>query len=119
MRQYYIYDGQTKKGPFDIEELKSQPLTKETPVWYEGLLNWTLAAEVAELAPYLHRNGLSTPPPVPVEFSTKPAAKNDILASFGDAQEIFVEQKRNRFLVPVIVLLLVAAVMAVVFFYKR
>ena len=37
MRQYYIFDGQAKRGPFDLEELKSKILSKETPVWYEGL----------------------------------------------------------------------------------
>ena len=49
MTQYYFHDGQLEKGPFDIDQLKSQTLKKDTPIWYEGLESWTTAGEVEEL----------------------------------------------------------------------
>ncbi len=119
MRRYYIYDGQTKKGPFNIEELKSQPLTKDTPVWYEGLQNWALARDVIELNAVFSTNGTSAPPPVPAEFKKNSKSKNEILDSFAEAQEIFIEKKKNRFLLPIIILLVVAGVLAALFFYAK
>ncbi|HVZ96722.1 MAG TPA: DUF4339 domain-containing protein [Chitinophagaceae bacterium] len=119
MRQYYIYDGHAKKGPFNIEELKSEPLTKETPVWYEGLQNWALARDIAELAVLFSKNGALSPPPLPNEFKKNNKSRSEILESFAAAQEIFVEKKKNRFLLPIIILIIVAGVLAALFFYAR
>ena len=66
MKQYYIHDGQMEKGPFDFEQLKSQSLKKETPVWYEGLENWSMAGNVDELQELFIRK--TTPPPLPKLF---------------------------------------------------
>ena len=49
MTQYFIHDGQKEKGPFDLEQLKAQSLTKDTPIWYEGLEQWTTAGNVEQL----------------------------------------------------------------------
>ena len=49
MRKYFIYNGETENGPFDIEQLKAMQIKVETPIWYEGLQNWTIAGNVEEL----------------------------------------------------------------------
>jgi len=72
MRQYFIHDGQSEKGPLDIEQLKLETLKKETPIWYDGLENWITAGEVEEL-----KNLFAiTPPPlikaIPPKIETPP-----------------------------------------------
>lgn len=49
MRKYYIHNGQNEIGPFEIEQLKTLNIKNETPVWHEGLQNWTTAGNVEEL----------------------------------------------------------------------
>lgn len=49
MRQYYIYKNDQRSGPFTKEELKGQNITKTTPVWYDGLADWTAAYNIQDL----------------------------------------------------------------------
>ena len=94
MRQYYIYDGQRKKGPFDFERLKLQPLTNETPVWYEGLENWAMAGNMDELSDYFIPK--KTPPPLPKAFEKKALPRrNEILDSFEYASEGFTKHREK------------------------
>jgi hypothetical protein len=60
MKIYYLHNGASQSGPFDIEELKQKGITKETPIWYQGLNEWTTAGEIAELSAVFQ----STPPPL-------------------------------------------------------
>ena len=60
MRKYFIHNGETENGPFDIEQLKSMQIKSETPIWYEGLQNWTVAGNVEELKTIIIST--STPP---------------------------------------------------------
>ena len=46
---YYIQNGDERRGPFHLEELKSQNITENTLVWNKGLYQWTKACEVLEL----------------------------------------------------------------------
>ncbi len=46
---YFIKKGEDKVGPFPLEELARQAITKETLVWYIGLSDWTKAGEILEL----------------------------------------------------------------------
>jgi chemotaxis protein histidine kinase CheA len=68
MKKYYFNDGTSQQGPFTIEELKGKNISPETPVWYDGLPDWTTAGQLDELKDiFVH-----TPPPfhaatVPVE----------------------------------------------------
>jgi hypothetical protein len=59
MKQYYIHNGQSEIGPLNQDELKAHQLNKNTPVWYEGLENWTTAGNIDSLRSYFQ----STPPP--------------------------------------------------------
>ena len=50
MKKYFLITGSDQEGPFDVEELKAKRITRETPIWYEGLPAWTTAGEVQELS---------------------------------------------------------------------
>jgi len=60
MKKYYYTDGVNDFGPFTLDELKGKPITKDTYVWFEGLAEWVLAADVQELYELFS----STPPPI-------------------------------------------------------
>lgn len=59
MKKYFLHDGNAQSGPYDIDDLKTKNLTKQTPIWYEGLNEWTTAGNVAELKSLF----VSAPPP--------------------------------------------------------
>ena len=60
MRKYFIHNGESENGPFDSEQLKTMQIKSETPIWYEGLQNWTIAGNVDELKSIIPTT--STPP---------------------------------------------------------
>lgn len=50
MKYWLIIDG-VQKGPLSIEEVAAQPgLNPSTPIWHEGLADWTTAGAVPEVA---------------------------------------------------------------------
>lgn len=49
MNKYYLHDGTENIGPFDIEELKQQNITRNTQVWCEGMEDWKEAGTIEEL----------------------------------------------------------------------
>lgn len=50
MKQYYYANGDQQLGPFSFEELKAKRIQKDTYIWYEGLTDWTRAADLPELS---------------------------------------------------------------------
>ncbi len=58
MKKYYFHIQGEQHGPFDLTELKEKGISKETPVWYEGLSEWIVAGKIDEL-----KSLFSTPPP--------------------------------------------------------
>jgi len=71
MTQYFIHDGTAQQGPFDIKQLKELSINKSTPVWHEGLKEWTTAGKVAALAILFP----TIPPPFQENVSTAPMSK--------------------------------------------
>ncbi len=59
MKKYFIHDGTSQLGPFDLEELASKNLHADTPIWYDGLSDWTTAGKLDELKDIV----VHTPPP--------------------------------------------------------
>lgn len=59
MKKYFFNDGAGQQGPFTLEELQSKNITAQTPVWYDGLTDWTTAGQVEELKDII----VHTPPP--------------------------------------------------------
>lgn len=49
MKEYFYHDGSEQQGPIKLEDLKLKKITKNTPVWHEGLPEWTTAGEIYEL----------------------------------------------------------------------
>lgn len=60
MKKYFLHDGKEQQGPFDIEDLKTKNITKETPIWYEGIESWTNVGKIDELSILIKA---TTPPP--------------------------------------------------------
>lgn len=67
MKKYFYIKDDNKLGPFDIEELKSENLKRDTLVWFQGIKDWTKASEIKELGElFIH-----LPPPVPTGQTKK------------------------------------------------
>lgn len=66
MKRYYLHNGTEQQGPYDIEDLKHKGIQKQTPVWHEGLSEWTTADQIEDLKDLLDN---ATPPP----FFTAPS----------------------------------------------
>ena len=49
MKKYYFKEDGVQYGPLELNDLKTQNLTAETPVWYHPLPHWTTAGKVEEL----------------------------------------------------------------------
>jgi hypothetical protein len=49
MKKYFLHNGTTHEGPFDIEELKVKGITNDTSIWFDGLDDWTTVDKVEEL----------------------------------------------------------------------
>jgi hypothetical protein len=65
MRQYFFNDGTAQQGPFTLEELKAKNILATTPVWYEGLDQWTTAGQVEELKDVIQQAPPVVQPTVP------------------------------------------------------
>jgi hypothetical protein len=80
MKKYFIHNGQIELGPFEIEQLKTMQLRNETPVWFEGLQNWTTVGNVEDLKSILPIN--ASPPkfvnPMKNNFSATPPNNNKL-----------------------------------------
>lgn len=103
MTQYYFHDGQQEQGPYDIEQLKSQTLKKDTPIWYEGLESWTTFGEVEELKQLFAIK--PTPPPlvkaVPEIKATPPKIEQPSITA--PSYEAAFPTKKKSLMVPLIV----------------
>ena len=53
MSQYYLADGNDRRGPFTADQLPAQGMRADSLVWREGLPDWVRADAVPELHPYL------------------------------------------------------------------
>jgi hypothetical protein len=49
MRQYYIHVGSEQIGPLSFDALQLRAITRETMIWYEGLIEWQKAGTLEEL----------------------------------------------------------------------
>ncbi len=49
MKKYFIHANGSNAGPYSLEDLRAMRIQKTTPVWYDGLGNWSNAGDVAEL----------------------------------------------------------------------
>ncbi len=50
MKKFFYTNGTEKIGPFTLEELKRQNLSRDTKIWFYGLENWTALSDIEELS---------------------------------------------------------------------
>ena len=60
---YYLTPDNQRVGPFTLNDLICQSINAQTLIWRNGLLQWTSARQVPEVAALL----ANTPPPIPSE----------------------------------------------------
>lgn len=48
--KFFIVENNQQAGPFTLEEMAARGVTPSTPVWREGMNDWTPAGNVPELA---------------------------------------------------------------------
>lgn len=65
--EYWIRLNGEQIGPLTLEEARQMPLTPDTPVWIEGMEDWSTAANIVQLADLFRAQQvpLGTPPPIP------------------------------------------------------
>lgn len=68
-RYFYIDSEGQQKGTFTLEDLKKEPVRKETLVWTQGMPDWLPAYDVVELRPLFD---VSTTPHNEYEATTPP-----------------------------------------------
>lgn len=88
MKKYFLHNGTEQQGPFDLDELKEKLIKKDTPIWYDGLADWTTAEKIDELIDILKT---STPPP----FGTKQPAPPPINKSNKEQQSVAAKNKKE------------------------
>lgn len=110
MKNYYYSDGNTKFGPFTLDELKSQKIDAKTLVWCEGMSDWTPVNEIPELKVIFNS---TTPPPLP--FSA-PATKLDSTLSASSEVKPQVVLSKNWI---VIILALLIGISGFLFFMNK
>ena len=53
--KYWIIINNVQIGPKTLDELREQPgLSLSTPIWYEGLPDWTTVAMIPEIAAWFN-----------------------------------------------------------------
>lgn len=79
MREYYIYTSLGQEGPFSFEELKDKKVERDTPVWFDGLQDWTPAEKIEDLKDFLKsvppafiKTTNSSPPPINAPLKKEP-----------------------------------------------
>ena len=50
---YFMNKANKQVGPLSLDELKQKGITRETPVWREGMPNWVQAKDIPELHAYI------------------------------------------------------------------
>ncbi len=68
MKKYFLHDGSQQTGPFNLEELMSKNLNRNTPIWFEGLDEWTTIGKIDELKEIF----TAEPPPFAAKMASPP-----------------------------------------------
>ena len=67
MKKYYLHINGEQLGPFALDELGTQQIYADTPVWHDGLNDWLPAKSLTELNSIV----LNTPPPYKIDSPSK------------------------------------------------
>jgi hypothetical protein len=81
--EIYLHRNGQQQGPYAKEQLKELNVTADTPVWYDGLGDWTRASEAPETA-FLFEQ--TTPPPFGGAASQADQAHQSYARAMYDAE---------------------------------
>ena len=56
MKKYFLFVNGANAGPYSFEELRMMNISSATPVWFEGLGNWSTAGQIPELQSLFYVN---------------------------------------------------------------
>jgi hypothetical protein len=85
MKKYFLHNGTESSGPFNLEELKDKKITKNAPVWFEGMENWKTAGEIPELESVF----VIIPPPISSFMAIPPKQELDVKNEVKEERKIF------------------------------
>ena len=105
MKKYFLHNGTESSGPFDLEELKSKRIIKNTPVWFEGLENWKTAGDIPELRTIF----VLVPPPFTTISATAPKPKQDNFVE----ERTFLGMSKKTFLIVLVSLIILVATLVI------
>lgn len=102
MKKFYLHNGIEQTGPFDLEELRTQNIIKQTSVWHEGLSEWTTAENVEEINDLLS----STPPPFTENKKTPPPINStrDKSTTINNTTSPSVQKKKKSYTRAILIL---------------
>jgi hypothetical protein len=49
MESYYFLDGENRRGPFSLDQLKTYLIAADTPIWIDSRNEWVPAAALEEV----------------------------------------------------------------------
>ena len=67
-KKYFLYDGKSKIGPLDFDDLKTKEIKRDSLIWFEGLGDWAQAGSLDEMRPIFELQ----PPPIIKNPNSKP-----------------------------------------------
>jgi len=82
MKKYFYSDGEEKFGPFSMEELRNENITKDTLIWFEGLEDWVQAKAISEFEEIFKL----IPPPIIPEILNLKGANAQSESHIGDTE---------------------------------
>jgi len=104
MKKFYLHNGTEQTGPFDIDDLKAKNINNDTPIWYEGLPDWTTADKIDELKDLLKT---ATPPPFGETKKTPPPIKKPTPTQTQTTSQTTTKKKSyTGFIVTLVILIL-------------
>ncbi len=122
LKRYYTHDGTNQEGPFSYNDLEQRKINEETPIWVEGIEDWTAAGRIRSLLDLFKK---VTPPPinsnqkeaavqVPPVVKTPPVNKPDDKAKGGVVARASAFSPKRIFLIIGIIVVVVLVVFFIV-----
>lgn len=111
MKKFFYTNGTDKIGPFTLEELKYQNLSRDTKIWFYGLENWTPLTEIEELQSLIN----SIPPKLPNLDKESTHGTNIV----NETSQNFSSTRRNLKKGAIITVVLASLIISYIIFNKQ
>ena len=87
-KEFYYLSGNEQKGPFTIQELQREKITRQTLVWCQGMDDWQKLEEVPELSEIL-KNKPPAPPNADKINTKNKKSNNSTLSKFKPSPRLY------------------------------